>query len=110
MVAEHDDDGRLGLLLEILDELTERLVGLVRKRQILLRLGILSRRILDGHFGRIILDRIRAVVLDGDVEQEKRRALLLVLELPDDLPEIRVIADVAVLVGLRNIHIVAALE
>ena len=50
------------------------------------------------------------MVLDGDIEQEKRRALLLVLELPDDLPEIRVIADVAVLVGLRNIHIVAALE
>ena len=110
MVAEHDDDGRLGLLLEILDELAEGLVGLVRERQILLRLGELARCVLDRDLGWVILDRVRAVVLDGDVEEEERRALLLVLKLPDDLLEVRVIAHVAVLLGLRNVHLLAALE
>ena len=76
----------------------------------MLRHGVLARLIGEGDFRRVVLHRVAAVALDGDVEQEKRGPLLLVLKLPDDLRKVGLVADIAVLKGLGHIHVLSAFE
>ena len=107
MVPEHDDDGGLLLLLEILHQGAEGLVRLIGQGEVLLRHGVPAGRIGEGHLGRVVLHRVATMVLNGDVEQEEGLSLLLVLKLPDNLVKIRLVTHIPVLKGLGHIHAIA---
>ena len=109
MIPEHNHDGGLVKDPEILHQGAEGRVGLARQGEVLLRHGVLPRRVGYGDLRRVVRHGIAAVVLDGDVEQEQRLPFLLVLKLPDNLFKVGLVADVAVLEGLGHIHVVAAL-
>ena len=109
VIPEHNHDGGLVKGPEILHQGAEGRVGLARQGEVLLRHGVLPRRVGYGDLRRVVRHGIAAVVLDGDVEQEQRLPFLLVLKLPDNLFKVGLVADVAVLEGLGHIHVVAAL-
>lgn len=99
MVAEHNENGRLSLCREVVDQLFEGLIGLIGERQILLCLGVRTRLVGELHFGGVILNRVAAVVLNRHIEQKQRCAFVLMLKLPNNLLEIGIVADVAVLLS-----------
>ena len=106
MVAEHQDDSRLLLLAEVVDERFKRLVGLVCQRQVLFCHRIFSWLVGQCDLSRIILDSVAAVVLDSDIKQEQALVRGLVFKLVDDLFKGRLVADIAVLLGQWDIHVV----
>ena len=89
MVAEENDRGILGNVCKIADKLLHRLVRAAHERQVGVDL-LIPARVLAGQAdlllkGRISLALIAAMVLHGDVEQEERLSLRLVLVQLDDL-------------------------
>ena len=110
MVSEHQDDGRLLLLAEVVHQQPEGLVSLVGEGQVLLGHRVLARLVGELHLGRVILHRVAAVVLDGDVKEEQPLLRVLVLKLIDDLTKGRLVADIAVLLGDRHVHVLHTLK
>ena len=88
----------------------EGLVSLVGEGQVLLGHRVLARLVGELHLGGVILHRVAAVVLDGDVKEEQPLFRVLVLKLIDDLTKGGLVADIAVLLGDRHVHVLHTLK
>ena len=110
VVAEHDDDGGLVALGEVIHQSLEGLIRLVGQGEVLLGHGIYAGLVGQLYLGGVVLHGVTAVVLNGDIKEEERLSLLLVLKLPDDLLKVGLVAHVAVLHSLGHVHVLTALK
>ena len=110
MVAKHQDDGRLVLMAKVIYKQLESFVALVCEGEVLLCHRIFSGLIGEGDLSRVVFYGVAAVILDGDVKQKQAFFRRLVLKFVDDLVKGGLIADIAMFLGQRNIHILHAFK
>ena len=70
MIAEHQNQHRFILSAEIFSQPQKLVFRFVNERQILFGHRINARLIHQANFRRIVLDSVRAMILNGDVKQK----------------------------------------